>query len=101
MHSSVTSAAEIWAEARRLFAGQTITDCMLTITNLITEKYEEGEDIEEHIAKFRAWKRDLLLMQRDIPDDLYACLLRILMPATWNYVFTGLPTKYMSAKVER
>jgi hypothetical protein len=40
-------------------------------------------------------------MQRDIPDDLNACLLRISMPATWNYVFAGLPTKYMSAKVEQ
>ena len=99
--SHLTTAAEIWAEARRLFAGQTITDYMLTITNLVTAKYEEGEDVTEHIAKFKTWRRDLILMQRDIPDDLYACFLRISMPAAWNYVFAGLPAKYTSAEVER
>jgi hypothetical protein len=99
--SHLTSAKAIWDEARRLFARQTITDYTMTITNLVTTKYQEDEDIMEHIAKFRGWKRDLQMMARDIPDDLFACFLQISMPLSWNYVFTGLPTRYTAEEIER
>ena len=41
-----------------------------------------------------------MLMNRDLEDGLFACFLRISMPPTWNYVFTGLPQMYTSAEVE-
>jgi hypothetical protein len=39
-------------------------------------------------------------MSRNIDDGLFACLLRISMPPSWNYVFSGLPDNYSSVEVE-
>src|SRR6202790_3374231 len=43
---------------------------------------------------------DLMLMDRDLENGLFACFLRISMPPSWNYVFAGLPQMYTSAEVE-
>jgi hypothetical protein len=99
--SHLRSAHEIWSEARRLFSGQTMTDFTLTITSLVTTKYVDGEDVAAHIAKMKGFRRDLMLMDRDLEDGLFACFLRISMPPSWNYVFAGLPQMYTSAEVER
>jgi len=98
-HLKVASA--IWREARRLFAGQTTTDWTLIITNLVTTKYVDGEDLPAHIAKMKSFRRDLILMNRNIDDDLFACFLRISMPGSWNYVFAALPDRYTAEEVER
>ncbi|TFY63604.1 hypothetical protein EVJ58_g3163 [Rhodofomes roseus] len=95
------NAASIWAEARRLYAGQSSTDWTMTITNLVTTRYADGQDLLAHIAKMKGFRRDLILMNRDIDDELYACFLRISMPTSWNYVFAGLPDRYSSQEVER
>ena len=97
----IMHAAEMWAEARHLYAGTMATDWTLTITALVTTRYTDGEDTTEHIAKMKAYHRDLILMQHDIADELFACFLCISMPSTWNYVFTTLPNYYTSAEVER
>ncbi|KAF5377001.1 hypothetical protein D9615_007326 [Tricholomella constricta] len=94
-------AAVIWLEAQRLFAGRTLTDWTLTITSLVTTKYVDGDDLPAHIARMKGYRRDLIMMQRDIDDDLYACFLRISMPSSWNYVFAGLPAKYTSSEDAR
>ena len=99
--SHLWNAREIWQEAKRLFSGQTMTDYTLTITSLVTTKYVDGEDPATHIAKMKAFRRDLQLMSRNIDDGLFACLLRISMPPSWNYVFSGLPDNYSSVEVER
>jgi hypothetical protein len=99
--SHLQSAHEIWSEARRLFSGQTMTDFTLTITSLVTMKYVDGEDVAAHIAKMKSFCQDLMLMNRDLEDGLFACFLRISMPPSWNYVFAGLPQMYTSAEVER
>ena len=99
--SHLKVAADIWLEAKRLFSGQTITDFTLMITSLVTTKYVDGEDIAAHLATMKGFRRDLTLMGRDIDDGLFACFLRISMPPTWNYVFSGLPKDYTSAEVER
>ena len=99
--SHLRNAAEIWNEARRLFSGQTMTDFTLTITSLVTSKFVDGEDPAAHIAKMKGYRRDLMLMNRDLDDSLFACFLRISMPPNWNYVFAGLPQFYTSAEVER
>src|ERR1700722_11670371 len=99
--SHLWNAGEIWQEAKRLFSGQTMTDYTLTITSLVTTKYVDGEDPATHIAKMKAFRRDLQLMSRNIDDGLFACLLRISMPPSWNYVFSGLPDNYSSVEVER
>ncbi|EED83518.1 predicted protein [Postia placenta Mad-698-R] len=91
---------QIWEEARRLFAGQTTTDWMLTITNLVTMKFDDGEDLIAHIAKMKGYRRDLILMSRNIDNELFACFLRISMPASWNYVFAALPNHYMLEEIE-
>jgi len=94
-------AKEIWKEARHLFSGQTLTDWMLTISSMVTTKFIDGEDISMHIAKMKSYHRDLIMMNRNIDDDLFACFVRISMPASWNYVFARLPDKYTSSEVER
>ncbi|GBE87258.1 Retrovirus-related Pol polyprotein from transposon TNT 1-94 [Sparassis crispa] len=99
--SHLTVAAQVWQEVRRLFAGETLTDWTLLITSLITMKYADGEDLTLHIAKMKAYRRDLILMSRNIPDDLYACFIRISMPQSWNYVFSGLSQYYTSSEIER
>jgi hypothetical protein len=43
---------------------------------------------------------DLMLMDRDLENGLFACFLHISMPPSWNYVFAGLPQMYTSAEVE-
>ena len=90
----------IWTKAKQLCSGQTLIYWVLVITRLVTTKYVEDEDLSAYIAKIKAFKRDLILMQRDISDDLFACFLRISMPAIWNYVFASLSDKYTSAEVE-
>lgn len=92
------TAAEIWAEARRLYMGATATDWTLTITALVSTRYK---DVMAHITKMKIYRRDLLIMQRDIDDGLFACFLRISMPSSWNYIFAALPDQYTSAEVER
>ena len=99
--SHIKLASEIWSEGRRLFSGQMITDFTLMITSLVTTKYIDGEDIPAHLAKMKGYRHNLTLMGRDINDGLFTCFMRISMPPTWNYVFTGLPNNYMSAEVER
>jgi gag-polypeptide of LTR copia-type len=85
------TSSRIWLEARCLFSGQTATDWMLTVMNLVSTRYVNGEDILAHITKMKAFRRDLLFMNRDVDDELFVCFLRISMPPTWNYVFSGLP----------
>jgi hypothetical protein len=99
--SHLRSAHEIWSKARHLFSGQTMTDFTLTITSLVTTKYIDGDDVAAHIAKMKGFHCDLMLMDRDLEDGLFACFLRILMPPTWSYIFAGLPQMYTSAEVER
>ena len=99
--SHLKNVVDIWKEAKRLFAGQTVTDFTLTITSLITTKYVDGEDIPAHIAKMKGFQCDLTLMGKDLDDGLFGCFLRISMPPTWNYVFASLPNDYTSAEVER
>jgi transposase InsO family protein len=96
----IKKSSGIWSEATRLFAGQTLTDWTLLITSLISTKYQEGEDVTVHIAKMRSYRRDLILMRRDIDDTLFAAFIRISMPQSWNYVFAGLPARYTSVEVE-
>jgi len=97
----IENASKMWNEARRLYSGTTATDWTLVITALVTTRYTDGEDISAHLAKMNGYRRDLLLMRRDIADDLFACFLRISMPQTWNYVFAALPDHYTSTEVER
>ena len=97
----IDRASDMWSEAQRLFAGHTLTDWTLLVTTLVTTKYADSEDLTAHIAKMKSYRRDLILMKRDIADDLFACFLRISMPSTWNYVFAGLPSRYTPNKVER
>ena len=91
------TAAEIWAEARRLYA----TDWTFTIAPLVTARYNDGEDAMAHMGKMKMHRRDLLTMGRDIDDELFACFLRISMPSSWHDVFATLPAHYTSAEVER
>jgi hypothetical protein len=76
-------------------------DYILTITSLVTMKFMDGEDPAAHIVNMKGFCRDLMLMNQDLNDSLFMCFLRISMPPTWNYVFTGLPQAYTSAEVER
>jgi len=94
-------AAEIWMEARRLYMGTTATNWTLTITTLVSTHYTDGEDVLAHITKMKSYCRDLLLMQHNIDNELFACFLRISMPSSWNYIFAALPEHYMSAEVEQ
>jgi hypothetical protein len=91
----------IWKEVRHLFAGQTLMDWTLIITGMVTTRYNNGDDLPAHIAWMKAYHCDLILMQCDIDDQIFACFLRISMPSTWNYVFAGLPNYYTSAEVEQ
>ena len=99
--SHLQMAEEIWKEACHLFGGQTLTDWTLTISSMVTLKFVDGEDVSIHIAKMKSYHRDLIMMNRNIDDDLFACFMRISMPASWNYVFTGLPDKYTLSEVEQ
>ena len=58
----LSTAAEIWAEAHRLYIGTTATDWTLTITMLVNTCYTDGEDALAHIAKMKSYHHDLLLM---------------------------------------
>ena len=49
----------------------------------------------------KALCHDLILMKRDIPDELFACFLCISMPPLWNHVFSALPEHYTSIEIER
>ncbi len=72
---------ELWIEIKHLFAGQTMADYTLTISNLINTKYGGGdEDVIEHITKMKRFHQDLILMGRDIDDQIFACFLRLSMP---------------------
>jgi hypothetical protein len=95
------TAAEMWAEARRLYASATATDWTLAITSLVTARYTDGDDVAAHISKMKGYRRDLVLMQRDIDEELFACFLRISMPSTWDDVFATLPDHYTSLEVEQ
>lgn len=77
-----------------------VTDWTLIITALVTTRYTDGEDAAAHITKMKTYRCDLLMMQRDIDDELFACFLCISMPSSWNYVFAALPEHYTSAEVE-
>lgn len=92
---------EIWKEAARLYSAQTSADFTRLITSLITTKYVEGEDIKAHLAKMNGFLRDIFIMGRDLPDDVYATFLRLSLPPSWNFVFAGLPDPYTSAQVEQ
>ena len=95
------TAAEIWTEAHCLYMGLTATDWTLTITALMTTCYNDGEDATVHITKMKTYHCDLLFMQRNIDNELFACFLHISMPLSWNYVFAALPEHYTSAEVEQ
>src|ERR1700722_3478961 len=75
-----------------------MADYTLTISNLINTKYvDTDQDVAEHVAKLKQYRRDLILMNRNLPDEVFACFLRLSMPSEWNY---GLSDPYMSKKVE-
>lgn len=95
------SAHEIWTEARRICVGQSIMDFTLTMYKLMHTAYSNSEDVATHIAKMREFKRNLTLIGRPIPDDIFAAFLRLSMPSEWNFVFAGLPDAYTSIEVER
>ena len=95
------TAAEMWAEARRLYASATATDWTLAIRSLVTTRYTDGDDVAEHISEMKGYRRDLTLMNRDIDDDLFACFLRISMSSTWDDVFATLSDRYTSSEAEQ
>ena len=66
---------EIWVEAQRLYANTTTMDWTLTITLMVTTHHTDSKDIATHIAKMKTYRRDLILMQHDINDELFACFL--------------------------
>jgi hypothetical protein len=94
-------ASTIWKEVRHLFTGQMLMDWTLIITGMVTTRYNDGDDLSAHIACMKAYRCNLILMQHDIKDELFACFLRISMPPIWNYVFAGLPNCYTSMEVEQ
>jgi hypothetical protein len=95
------TAAELWSETKRLYAGETMADYTLTFSNLINMKFSgDDNDVIEHILRMKGFRRDLILMGRDIPDEVFACCLRLSMPQEWNYVFAGLLDPYTSKQVE-
>jgi hypothetical protein len=98
--SHLWNAKEIWQEAKCFFSGQTMTDYTFTITSLVTRKYVDREDPATHIVKMKAFRHNPQLMSRDIDDGLFACLLCISMPPSWNYVFSSLPDNYSSVEVK-
>ena len=98
--SHLKIALEVWDKAWRLFSGQTMTDFTLTIMSLITLKYVDGEDPAAHIVKMWGLHWDLMLMNRDIDNGLFACFLWISMLLSWNYIFSGLPQAYTSAEIK-
>jgi hypothetical protein len=98
---SMDTAQEIWREARRLLSGQTITDWTLCLAKLTQTHYSEGEDVIDHLSKFRRVRQDMILMERPLPEDVFAGLLRISFPETWNYVFAALPDPYTPEDVEK
>ena len=53
--SHLKNMVDIWKEAKRLFAGRTVTDFTLTITSLVTTKYVDEKDIPAHIAKMKGF----------------------------------------------
>ena len=95
------TAAEMWEEARRLYASATAMDWTLAIRSLVTTCYTDGDDVAAHISEMKGYRRDLTLMQRDIDDELFACFLRISMPSTWDDVFATLSDHYTSSEVEQ
>src|SRR5436190_7648381 len=95
LDTALTS-AQFWTETKNLYAGQSIADYTLTMSNLINTKYSDDQDVLEHITKLKRYHRDLILMNRDVPDDVFACFFRISMPPEWNYVFAGLIDPYKS-----
>ena len=90
----------MWEEAKRLYSGTTAMDWTLTVTTIITTHYTDGEDVSAHITKMKGYRRNLILMQQDLADELFACFLCISMPSTWNYVFAALPDHYNMTEVE-
>ncbi|KAF8555518.1 hypothetical protein OG21DRAFT_1568786 [Imleria badia] len=61
---------DIWAEARHLYLGTTATDWTLIITALATTRFTDGKDIATQIAKMKSYGRDLVLMQRNVNNEL-------------------------------
>jgi hypothetical protein len=66
-------AAQFWVEIKRLYAGQSSADFTLVFSNLFNTRCTEEQDPIEHITKFKGYRRELILMGRDIPDDIFAC----------------------------
>ena len=97
----IQEASEMWEEAKQLYSGTIATDWTLTVTAIVTTCYTDGEDVSVHIAKMKGYRCDLILMQQDLVDELFACFLCISMPATWNYVFAALPNHYNTTEVEQ
>jgi hypothetical protein len=91
---------EAICQVRHLFAGQTLTDWTLIITGMVTMKFNDGDSLPAYMACMKAYHHDLILMQHDINNQIFACFLQILMPPTWNYIFAGLHNYYTSAEVE-
>ncbi len=98
-------AHQIWRDAKHLYAGQTLTDYTHVIAALMHTKFVDTGDlnttVKDHIAKFKSFNRDLVLMNLPIADQLFATFLRLSFPPDWNYIFAGLGKQYTSIEVER
>ncbi|OSX59045.1 hypothetical protein POSPLADRAFT_1049185 [Postia placenta MAD-698-R-SB12] len=92
-----TTAAARWKRMKILVHAILMTNMMEDIIN----QFDDGEDLIAHIAKMKEYHRNLILMSRNIDDELFACFLRISMPALWNYVFAALPDRYTLEEIER
>lgn len=98
------TANEHWDHLQEYRRGTTTYDFIHLFSLLNSTKYVDGEDIRDHIAKMQDYRNQVVCLNDDafkVPELIYACILRLSMPKSWDIAFTGLPNNLRWKEIVR
>lgn len=94
------TSAELWKRLRTISRLKSGYSYLQAVANLTSTKYVDGDDVRDHILKMEFFRNQIICFDdRKIPDELFACFLRLSMPQSWNTAFLALPDSHTSIDV--
>jgi hypothetical protein len=94
------TSAKTWIAIRNQFGIAGSIGLVNIFTQLTRTKFCEVDDIHEHVNFFHSLRLEAARIKRPLADEIFAILLRISMPNSWDHVFSNLPEVVTTSDIE-
>jgi hypothetical protein len=86
-----TTSAKIWTAIWNQFGISGSMGLVNVFTKLVHTKYKEGDDVVAHLNFFHSLRQEAACIVCPIMNEVFAILLCISIPTSWDHVFSNLP----------